>query len=63
MSGWRKIKGYEELPEGTWLVEVETERYRTLFHVAVKMPNLTFVGSCFHFDMPDIVAYHAIPKR
>lgn len=63
-SAWTEIFGADELPEGVWLVEIQEERVGTVYHVATKIGlSVAIVGSCFHFDMPPIIAYAPIPER
>ncbi len=63
VSGWTEINGVDELPLGTWLVEVATHDYWTPHHVAIKCKGTTTVGGAFHYDMPKIIAYMPIPGK
>lgn len=63
MSAWTTINGVDELPVGTWLVEVQKDEYWEPYHVAVKHKNITIVGGHFSFDMPTVIAYAPIPQR
>tara|TARA_R110002020_G_scaffold96724_4_gene231299 strand:- start:45 stop:233 length:189 start_codon:yes stop_codon:yes gene_type:complete len=62
MSGWIEVEGINEVPVGTWLVEVDAKKTRNPFHVAVIRTNVSIVGQHFAFDMPNILRYCEIPK-
>ena len=61
MSEWITVDGYENLPDGEWLVEVEKSIYRMKIHTAYKGPKMCFVAGHFAFDQPKVIAYRSIP--
>jgi hypothetical protein len=63
MNNWIEVNGAEELPPGTWLVEVDCPvNSKRRFHVAEAHPNMTTVGNHFHWDMPRVIRYKAIEE-
>ncbi len=66
MSKWISVDGYENLPNGEWLVVVEEAIYKMTVHTAYKadLPkggSMCFLAGHFAFDQPKIIGYRSIP--
>lgn len=63
MQDWIKCESYDDLPDGQWLVRVDSER--SPFHVAYVSANdrgsrLVIVGNYFSWDAKTIIEYKSI---
>lgn len=58
---WIDVDGYEDLPEGHWLVRIEREMWGVDVFTAIIRKNLSMIGTNFAFDMPKVIAYAPVP--
>lgn len=60
---WIPVNGVKSIPVGDWLVTTEDRgRGGREVHVAKVRDNYITVGSHFHFDMPEVIAYMELPE-
>lgn len=60
---WTKVNGYENMPLGIWIVEVQQAHWGLYFHTASVNANGTVIGGRFGYDMPKVIAYTELPER
>lgn len=59
---WIAVKDWKELPQGHWLVQLETPSWGCPFAVASIRPNSSIIGGLFAFDQKRVVAYMPLPE-
>ena len=52
---WIEVAGAQDIPVGTWLVQVEKDR--DPYHVAIIHTNINIIGNCFDFARPRVLRY------
>lgn len=58
---WKRVDDYKQLPEGSWLVELEEPMLGSNLAVARAHPNLTTIGGRFAFEAPRVIGYANLP--
>lgn len=59
---WIRVNGIKEVPEGSWLVELEREYGFGFIHSAEVGGTFSIIGGHFAFDCPTVIAYMPLPK-
>lgn len=63
LNAWIPVDGFEKIPKGKWLVQLEREAMFALIHTANVGKNMTTIGGQFAFDLPKVVAYKSLPPE
>ena len=64
MGKWTKVDGYNNLPVGDWLVQLNKPYFHNVLAVAHVHSNVTIVGGHFGFDTEGkVIAYRPLPEE
>lgn len=59
---WTKVESWKEIPEGAWLVQLESDSWGSPFQVANIRKNTSIIGNVFAFDQKRVIGYHPLPE-